>query len=93
MHVLHIPPITLSEMKLLLLNPMPLLTTSPYDVSSMNWTVLIKSLGLGPVTELPMYLSVVMSISMKSLPVSFCHLIVTLRSFEMYDPVSVTLLA
>lgn len=93
MHVLHIPPITLSEMKLLLLNPMPLLTTSPYDVSSMNWTVLIKSLGLGPVTELPMYLSVVMSISMKSLPVSFCHLIVTLRSFEVYDPVSVTLLA
>lgn len=63
MHVqfLHIPPMTFSEMKLLLLNPIPLLTTSPYDVSSINWTVLITALRLGPGTELPVYLSFVMS--------------------------------
>lgn len=89
--VFYIPPIAFNVIKLLELNPTPLPTTSLYDVSSINCTGLITSVGLGPVTELPVYLSAVISISTNLFPFSFCHLMfVTLRN-EVYNPVTVRL--
>lgn len=89
--VSYIPPTTFRKMKLLAVDPIPLLTISLYDISSINCTSFITSLGLGPVIELPVYLSLpVILISLTSPPFFLCQLMSVMLRSEVYDPVNVT---
>lgn len=75
----------------LCLKPTLLVTTSLKDVRSMKSTFVITSLGVELVRELPAYRPSVISMSVKSAPISFCHLF-SVRSFDVKDPVIVMLL-
>lgn len=73
------------------LKPTLLVTTSLKDVRPMKSTFVITSLGEGLVRELPAYGPSVISISVNSAPICFCHLFSVLR-FDEKDPVIVMLL-
>lgn len=75
----------------LCLKPTLLVTTSLKDVRSMKSTFVITSLGVGLARELPAYRPSVISISVNSAPICFCHLFSVLR-FDEKDPVIVMLL-
>lgn len=73
------------------LKPTLFVTTNLKDVPSMRSTFVITSLGVGLARELPAYRPSVISISVNSAPISFCHLF-SARSFDEKDPVIVMLL-
>lgn len=73
------------------LKPTLLVTTSLKDVPSMRSTFVITSLGVGLARELPAYRPSVISISVNSAPISFCHLF-SVCSFDVKDPELVMLL-
>lgn len=73
------------------LKPTLLVTTSLKDVRPMKSTFVITSLGEVLVRELPAYRPSVISISVNSAPICFCHLFSVLR-FDEKDPVIVMLL-